>query len=60
MSRPGPQIECQVCELPILLAFAEHSGADRSLACPCCGDVQRWTIADVTTNAREAPRSSVE
>ena len=65
MVRPGPQIECRVCELPILLAFAERSGPERSLACPVCGDVQRWTLTDLTADSatsgsREGPHSSVE
>lgn len=62
--RIGPQLECQGCGLPILLAFAEPDGARRSLTCPACGHAHLWVVSDVRGEvARDSqPRlgSSVE
>lgn len=45
--RIGPQLECQGCGMPILLAFAERDGARRVLTCPSCDHVHLWVVADV-------------
>ena len=45
--RTGPSVECQGCELPILLASAECDGAKRKLTCPWCAHVHLWVVVDV-------------
>jgi len=45
--RVGPQLECQGCGLPVLLAFAERDGARRILTCPACDHVHLWVVTDV-------------
>mgnify|MGYP000105990583 CR=1 FL=1 len=45
--RTGPSVECQGCELPILLASAVSAGAQRTLTCPFCAHVHLWVVADV-------------
>jgi hypothetical protein len=52
--RTGPQIECQGCGLPMLLAFAEPvgavagvGGAGRRLVCSWCEHVHVWSIASM-------------
>lgn len=62
--RIGPQLECQGCGLPVLLAFAEHDGARRVLTCPACDHVHLWVVTDVRGSTVDgSPRwlgSSVE
>ena len=62
--RVGPQIECDGCGLPILLAFAERDGAHRELRCPACDHTHVWVVTDVRGPATgPSPRwlgSSVE
>jgi hypothetical protein len=45
--RIGPQLECQGCGLPILLAFADRDGARRVLTCPACDHTHLWVVTDV-------------
>lgn len=45
--RVGPQLECQECKMPVLLAFAERDGARRMLTCPACDHVHVWVVTDV-------------
>ena len=62
--RIGPQLECQGCGLPILLAFAERDGARRTLTCPACDHTHLWVVTDVRGSVAEGSqpglRSSVE
>ena len=63
--RAGPQIQCQECELPMLLSFAEPVGAgsmQRRLVCSWCGQVHVWSIVEVRGAVPEQPSlgSSVE
>lgn len=44
--KAGPQIECQGCKFPVLLAFAECNGSRRALTCPMCGHVHQWVVTD--------------
>jgi hypothetical protein len=45
--RVGPQLECQGCGLPVLLAFATFDGERRMLVCPACDHVHLWVVTDV-------------
>jgi hypothetical protein len=60
----GPQLECQGCGLPVLLAFAEQDGTRRILTCPACDHVHLWVVTDVRGHdggdSRSTLRSSVE
>jgi hypothetical protein len=66
--RTGPQIECQGCGLPMLLAFAGPDpsvvdGAGRRLVCSWCEHVHVWSIASVRGadgGSRPSLGSSVE
>ena len=43
----GPQLECQGCGLPVLLAFATVDGSWRTLTCPACDHEHVWVVHEV-------------
>ena len=52
--RPGPQIQCHGCGMPMLLAFAEAvDGAHRRLACPYCDHQHVWSIVELGTGTED-------
>ena len=40
----SPQLECQSCRLPVLLAFVVRDGDERFIDCPYCGRHDEWTV----------------
>ena len=57
--RVGPQLECQGCGLPVLLAFAVRDGARRTLTCPACDHVHLWVVTDVRDRDDGASRTTL-